>query len=90
MTPSPPAASRPSRVLNERTDLPDGLFCNFAVQPSLQKYFASPMGRSSFIDSAVHPTEGRIAIVTDAGLDAMDADAPLTNGADADGEVVWS
>jgi len=28
----------------------------------------------SFIDSAVHPTEGRIAIVTDAGLDAMDAD----------------
>jgi hypothetical protein len=36
------------------------------------------------------PREGRIAIVTDAGLDAMDAGAPLTNGADADGEVVWS
>jgi hypothetical protein len=54
------------------SDLPDGLFCNLAVQPSLQKYFASPMGSSSFIDSAVHPTEGRIAIVTDAGLDAMD------------------
>jgi hypothetical protein len=41
----------------------------------LQKYFASPIGRSSFIDSTVHPTEGRIAIVTDAGLDAMDAAA---------------
>ena len=36
------------------------------------------------------PQEGRIAIVTDAGRDAVDADAPLTNGADADGEVVWS
>jgi len=29
-------------------------------------------------------------IVTNAGRDAMDADAPITNGADADGEVVWS
>jgi hypothetical protein len=36
------------------------------------------------------PLEGRIAIVTDAGRDAVDADAPLTNGGKADGEVVWS
>jgi hypothetical protein len=36
------------------------------------------------------PQEGRIAIVTDAGRDAVDADVPLTNGAKADGEVVWS
>jgi hypothetical protein len=36
------------------------------------------------------PLEGRIAIVTDAGRDAVDVDAPLTNGADTDGEVVWS
>jgi hypothetical protein len=36
------------------------------------------------------PLEGRIAIVTDAGRDAVDVDAPLTNGAKADGEVVWS
>jgi hypothetical protein len=34
--------------------------------------------------------EGRFAIVTDAGRDAVDVDAPLTNGAKADGEVVWS
>jgi hypothetical protein len=33
---------------------------------------------------------GRLAIVTDAGRDAVDADVPLTKGADADGEVVWS
>jgi hypothetical protein len=36
------------------------------------------------------PTKGRFAIVTDAGRDAVDVDAPLTNGAEADGEVVWS
>ena len=29
-------------------------------------------------------------IVTNAGRDAVDVDAPITNGADADGEVVWS
>jgi hypothetical protein len=36
------------------------------------------------------PTEGRFAIVTDAGRDAVDADVLLTNGTEADGEVVWS
>jgi hypothetical protein len=36
------------------------------------------------------PHEGRFAIVTDVRRDAVDADAPLTNGAEADGEVVWS
>jgi hypothetical protein len=33
---------------------------------------------------------GRLAIVTDAERDAVDVDAPLTNGVDADGEDVWS
>jgi hypothetical protein len=36
------------------------------------------------------PLEGRFAIVTDAGQDAVDVEAPITNGAEADGEVVWS
>ena len=36
------------------------------------------------------PIEGRFAIVTNAGRDAVDVAAPLTNGAQADGEVVWS
>ncbi len=35
------------------------------------------------------PTKGRFAIVTNVGRDAVDAEAPLTNGAQADGEVVW-
>ena len=29
-------------------------------------------------------------IVTIAGRDAVDADAPITNGTEADGEDVWS
>jgi hypothetical protein len=33
--------------------------------------------------------EGRLAIVTNVRWDAVDADVPLTNGTDADGEVVW-
>jgi hypothetical protein len=35
------------------------------------------------------PYEGRFAIVTNVGWDAVDAEALLTNGAKADGEVVW-
>jgi hypothetical protein len=33
------------------TNLPDELFYETAVQPSLQKYFASRFGGNSFIDS---------------------------------------
>src|SRR5467141_4835322 len=47
-----------------------------AVQSPLQKYFASPVGQI-ISTSSRHPTppEGRIAIVTDAGRDAVDAAA---------------
>jgi hypothetical protein len=34
--------------------------------------------------------KGRIAIVTDAGRDAVDADVLLTSGTEADGQIVWS
>jgi hypothetical protein len=60
---------------------------------------SSPVCRNIFIPrnakSLLHPmpsrpSEGRFAIVTNVGRDAVDADALLTNGADADGEVVWS
>jgi hypothetical protein len=33
--------------------------------------------------------EGRLAIVTNVRWDAVDADVLLTNGVEADGEVVW-
>ena len=39
---------------------------------------------------AFRPPQGRFAIVTNAGRDAVDAAVSLTNDAKADGEVVWS
>src|SRR5712671_1365248 len=55
------------------SDLPVGHLC---VESPLQKYFASPVGQIISTNSR-HPTppEGRIAIVTDAGRDAVDAAA---------------
>jgi hypothetical protein len=49
--------------------LPDGQISDLAVQPHLQKYFASPVGQIISTNSR-HPTppEGRIAIVTDVGV----------------------
>ena len=57
-------------------DLPVGLLFESCVYPPLQKYFASPVGQIISTNSR-HPTpqEGRIAIVTDAGRDAVDAAA---------------
>jgi hypothetical protein len=46
--------------------------------------------KSVYIHGHPVPFEGRIVIVTDAGWGAVDVDAPITNGAEADGEVVWS
>jgi hypothetical protein len=60
---------------------------------------SSPISKNillrGWVETAIHqanpvPIEGRFAIVTDAGWDAVDVMAPLTNGAKADGEVVWS
>ena len=44
----------------------------------------------SVISLAVPPHRGALAIVTDARRDAMDVAVSLTNGTQADGEVVWS
>ena len=62
-----------------------------AVKPHSKKYFCFAFHPNHLHIPAVSShTEGRIAIVTDAGRDAVDAAALLTSGADADGEVVWS
>jgi hypothetical protein len=50
------------------------------VQPRLQKYFCFSEIQIRLYDLPSRPTEGRFAIVTDAGRDAVDADALLTNG----------
>ena len=72
-------------------DLPAGLFPATPVHPLSQKYFCSRLTQITFTSIAVPSrSEGRIAIVTNAGRIAVDVMAPLTNGAKADGEVVWS
>ena len=69
---------------------PDGQITCTPVQPLLQKYSGFPKTQITLITRPSCPTEGRLEIVTDAGQDAVDADALLTNGAEADGEGVWS
>jgi len=61
--------------------------CQFAAD-----IFACDVGQITGMFPRVFcPHEGRFAIVTKRGAgDAVDVDAPLTNGAEADGEVVWS
>src|SRR6266851_4317909 len=66
------AAPRPGHERNLLSppcgDLPVGRFVDRAVQPSLQKYFASVVGRNIPMSLVIPShTEGRIAIVTDVG-----------------------
>jgi len=66
------------------------------VQSPAKKYFAFAVGQIKNISPRLVPMEGRLAIVKDAGRDAVDAVASgtqscvRTNGAFADGEIVWS
>jgi hypothetical protein len=56
--------------------LPVGLFGDTGVQPCLQKYFRSRLTQIRFTTRAIPSRmRGRIAIVTDAGWDAVDAAA---------------
>jgi hypothetical protein len=54
------------------------------------KYRLPPDPNQLYMPAVPPRFEGRFAIVTDVGRDAVDADALLTNGADANGEDVWS
>jgi hypothetical protein len=64
-------------------DLPDGQIKSAPperfVQPSRKKYSAFPNTQISSITLPSRPTEGRLAIVTDAGRDAVDAAASARN-----------
>jgi hypothetical protein len=50
-----------------------------SVQPFLEKYSAFTLAKITLINSAVSSPEGRLAIVTDAGRDAVDATASARN-----------
>jgi hypothetical protein len=62
--------------LRESADLPDGQIscglCFYFVQPRSKKYFCFSETKSLVYPPPSCPTEGRIAIVTDAGRDAVD------------------
>jgi hypothetical protein len=82
---------RPDNGLRATADLLRRIRLMLAVQSCFEKYSAFAVGQITFTSSPrPAPTRGALAIVTNAGRDAMDADAPLTNGDEADGEVVWS
>jgi hypothetical protein len=61
------------------------------VQSCSQKYFGFrlPQISNTSLPSRLLQ-KGRLAIVTNAGRDAVDADGAATNALEADGEVVWS
>jgi hypothetical protein len=62
-----------------------------SVQPCLKKYSDFPKPQISPYMRRPVPREGRFAIVTDAGRDAVDAGSAKDESAFlADGEVVWS
>jgi hypothetical protein len=82
-----------------RSTTGDFRFWNFSadVMPSVAsassdfpKFPLTARPNQQYSDLVPSRYEGRFAIVTSAGWDAVDADVPLTNGADAYGEVVWS
>jgi hypothetical protein len=66
-------------------DAGDGLMCvdgQISVHSHLQKYIPSRFAQIKSITRAVSfHQEGRLAIVTNAGRDAMDADVLRTNSA---------
>jgi hypothetical protein len=57
---------------------PDGQIIDAPVQPLFLKYFHSLLTQITCLLSPSCPTEGRLAIVTNAGQDAVDANGALT------------
>jgi hypothetical protein len=54
----------------------DGQISDLPVQPPLQKYFRLRLSQITSYPIPSRPIEGRLAIVTDAGRDAVDAAVP--------------
>ena len=76
----------PGRLINS-----DSSSYRFPRQSPFPKKFRFPADPNHFTYyRRLVPPEGRLAIVTDAGRDAVDVDVPITNGAEADGQAVWS
>jgi hypothetical protein len=78
------------RAIVPDANLPDGQISKNLSSPFCKNISVFPKCKSDYMICRPVSLEGRFAIVTDAGRDAVDADALLTNGAEADGEGVWS
>jgi hypothetical protein len=63
------------RAAKQRFDLPDGQITIFVSSPVCKNKFLLTSPKSSLQASPSRPIEGRIAIVTDAGRDVVDAAA---------------
>jgi hypothetical protein len=83
-------ADKVNRAAIRLTDLPDGQISKNLSSPVCKNISVFQKCKSGYMICRPVPLEGRHAIVTAAGRDAVDADAPITNGAEADGEDVWS
>ena len=58
--------------------------------PKIKNISLFPKGKSVFESARLTRQEGRIMIATTVRWDAVDAEVPITNGADAYGKDVWS
>jgi hypothetical protein len=58
--------------------------------PKIKNISLYPKGNQRYDSARLTRQEGRIAIVTNVRWDAVDAEVPITNGADAYGKDVWS
>ena len=74
--------------------LPDGQITSDlrkSCQAQNKKYFAFPEGQIRGINHAIlSHQEGRSRSSRNAGQGAVDAEVPITNGAEAYGKDVWS
>jgi hypothetical protein len=77
--------------LRQKTDLSRRIKPILPVQSHPKKYSDFPKPQITLYPPPSTPHEGRIAIVTDAGLDAMAASGASDESAfPADGKIVWS
>ena len=60
------------------------------VKSQIQKYFAFSEPQISATSHASRPAQRGVGHVTNVGRVAVDAEVPVTNGAEAYGEDVWS
>ena len=65
-------------------------FQKLCQAPESKIFRFSPNPNHRYISPIPSRSEGRIMIAMTVGWDAVDAEVPITNGADAYGKVVWS